>query len=91
MIFGRGVGMNIPASIVPSSVGTLSLDIANLGLEVLQLLLDLRVLLGHLLVLGLPLVSLGLEGLDFSLEVTGLDICLSEPVKKKKKRKIVSS
>lgn len=90
MIFDRGICMNIPASIVPSYVGTLFLDVANLGLEVLQLLLDLRVLLGHLLVLGLPLVSLGLEGLDFSLEVAGLDICLSEPVKKEK-RKLVSS
>lgn len=57
------------------------LDVADLGLELLQLLLDVCVLLGHLLVLGLPLVSLGLEGLDFSLEVSRLDIGLPEPRK----------
>lgn len=58
---------------------TLHLDVANLGLEVLQLLLDRLVLLGHLLVFALPLVPLGLESLDFSLEVAGLDVGLSEP------------
>lgn len=55
------------------------LDVANLGLELLQLLLESVVLLRHLLVLGLPLITLVLKGLHLSLEVSGLDIGLSEP------------
>lgn len=69
----------VTASAVYLVLKTLHLDVANLGLEILQLLLDLCVLLGHLLVLALPLVPLGLESLDFSLEVAGLDVGLSEP------------
>jgi hypothetical protein len=61
-----------------------NLDVADLGDKVGQLLLDLGVLLGHLLELLLPLVALGLEGLDFSLVVAGLDVGLSEPVKRRK-------
>lgn len=57
------------------------LDVANLVLELLQLLLKGSVLLGHLLVLLLPLVTLVLEGLHLSLEVSGLDVGLSEPRK----------
>lgn len=59
----------------------LYLDVANLVLELLQLLLKGGVLLGHLLVLLLPLVTLVLEGLHLSLEVSGLDVGLSEPKK----------
>lgn len=55
------------------------LDVANLGLELLQLLLEGVVLLRHLLVLGLPLITLVLKGLHLSLEVSGLDVGLSEP------------
>lgn len=61
-----------------------SLDVANLCLELLQLLLDVGVFLGHLLVLALPGIPLGLEGLDFSLEVAGLDVGLSEPDKRRR-------
>jgi hypothetical protein len=55
------------------------LDVANLGLELFQLLLESVVLLRHLLVLGLPLVTLVLKSLHLSLEVSGLDVGLSEP------------
>ena len=54
-------------------------DVANLCLEVLQFLLYSSVLLGHLLELGLPLIAVLLESLDFTFEVTGLDIGLAEP------------
>lgn len=56
------------------------LDVADLGLEILQLLLDGCVLLSHLLVLGLPLIAVCFEGLDFTFEVAGLDISLTQPV-----------
>ena len=54
-------------------------DVTDLVLELLKLLLDCVVLRRHLLVLLLPLVAVGLEGLDFPLEVAGLDIGLSKP------------
>jgi hypothetical protein len=63
-----------------NSPGPASLDVAHLGVELLELLLDRGVLLGHLLVLGLPRIALGLESLDFPLKVSGLDVCLAEPV-----------
>jgi len=63
----------------PAQVRSLCLDVVHLALEVLQVLLDRGVLLGHLLVLGLPLIALLLEGLDFPLEVAGLDVGLAKP------------
>lgn len=56
------------------------LDVTNLVDKVLQLLLRLRVFLVHLFVLGLPLVAFGFEGLNFALEVAGLDVRLAEPM-----------
>ena len=38
-------------------------------------------LLRHLLILGLPLITFLLESLDLALEVSGLDVGLSEPIK----------
>ncbi len=66
--------------ILQSRLPECKLNVANLCLEVLQLLLHSGVLLGHLLVLGLPLVTVLLESLDFTFEVAGLDIGLTEPV-----------
>lgn len=70
----------VPASWPQNPAGPASLDVAHLHLELLELLLDLGVLLGHLLVLGLPRVALGLKSLHLPLEVSGLDVCLAEPV-----------
>jgi hypothetical protein len=47
-------------------------------LEVLQFFLDGGIFLGHLLELLLPLVTVLLKGLDFALEVAGLNIGLAE-------------
>ena len=55
------------------------LNVSNLSLEIIQFLLDSSVFFGHLLVLRLPLVAVLLEGLDFTLEVAGFDIGLTEP------------
>ena len=54
-------------------------NVGNLGGQAVEVGLHLVVLLGHLFVLGLPVVALNLEGLDFALEVSGLDVSLAEP------------
>jgi hypothetical protein len=70
-----------PASLAMLVINTLpavyALDVANLLLEVIQFLLDGSVFLGHLLEFLLPLITVLLEGLDFTLEVAGLDIGLA--------------
>jgi len=55
------------------------LNVSNLGLEIIQFLLNSGVFFGHLLVLRLPLVAVLLERLNFTLEVAGFDIGLTEP------------
>jgi len=55
------------------------LNVSNLSLEIIQFLLNSGVFFGHLLVLRLPLVAVLLKGLNFTLEVAGLDIGLTEP------------
>jgi hypothetical protein len=55
------------------------LNVSNLSLEIIQFLLNSSIFFGHLLVLRLPLVAVLLEGLNFTLEVAGLDIGLTEP------------
>ena len=59
-----------------------NLDVAHALLQFLQFLLEVGVLLGHFLVLVLPFIAGLLQGLDFALEVTGLDVGLSEPAMK---------
>lgn len=68
------------ASPLHTSSSGRSSDIADLNLELLELLLDLGILRGHLFVLGLPGIPLGLEGLDFTLEMSRLDIGLTKPI-----------
>jgi hypothetical protein len=58
------------------------LDVSDLILELLQLLLQVRMFLCHFFVFLLPLIALILEGLDLALEMSGLDISLSKPVRK---------
>lgn len=57
---------------------TTSLDIVELGSKFVELLLGLVVFLEHLLVLLLELVPLLLKCLYLALEVSGLDIGLTE-------------
>jgi hypothetical protein len=54
------------------------LNVSNLSLEIIQFLLNSGEFFGHLLVLRLPLVAVLLEGLNFTLEVAGFDIGLTE-------------